>query len=436
MRCLPKVLVLAALVSVQVATGTAFSAGTVTSLYSGRIPPGVYVGNMSAAGLSLSSLRRAASILFPADNPGLNLTLDGDGRKWAIPYSALGASSNLGLVLNLAAARLDNGSPQAALAMLRLLGRPVNLQPGFVYRPNRLAVQLAAINRQAATPARDASLTVTGGAVTVVPGQPGRRIAIRATLDEVGPVLSPQGESAPLVFTGAAPAVGESQLAPLNSLLAGFTTNLNPAQARRDYNIVLAARLLDGALLAPNQEFSLNARLGPRAADRGFQPAPAIVGYALVNQTGGGVCQLASTLYNAALLAGLKITERYPHTLVVPYVPLGLDATLNWDNRDLKLVNNTGYPVYIGAHVRGDRLTVRIFGERKETEQVFVYTRVTTPRGVPVPAPDQLALGSDGQNTVGVAVYRKIAGPDGRTVTERISQDYYHQAANLPPVVK
>jgi len=432
MRYLPKVLVLAALVSVQVAVGIAFSAGCVTSLYSGEIPPGVYVGGVSVTGLGPSSLSQAIEKLFPANSAELNLVFTDGDRRWTIPYRNLEVSSNLVLLVERAATHLDNGSAGTAAAVLRLFARPLDLRPGFYYRRNLLARRLAAISRETDRSAENAALTWAGDKVILVPGKLGRQLDVRATLGKVGPLLALDGESVPLVFSPVAPAIGASRLAPLDRCLAAFSTRLGPGQDDRNHNVALAARLVNGTLLLPGRVFSLNARLGPRTKKRGFWPAPAIVGDTLVNESGGGVCQVATTLYNAALLAGLAITERYPHLLPVPYVPLGRDATINWDDLDLKLANDTGQPVYIAAQVRNLTLTVRIFGEGRAGKRFSVYTRVTTPAGFPLPPPDQLALGSDGADTIAVAVYRQTTGPDGRITTQLVSLDYYHRLAGRP----
>lgn len=435
MRYVPKALVLATILAVQLAFGAAFGAVTLTDVYSGRIPPGVYIGSLSVGGLDLSSLSATAKNIFPAGSAGLRLVLDGTEKKWVIPYDNLKPHPNLPLVLASVAVRLDNGSPQAALDILRLLGRPVHLTAGFLYQSSLLAEQLAVINREVAVPAQNASLTLTGGKVTLVPSEPGRELNIAATLAAVGPLLPTSGDHANLVFTTTAPEIGDKQLVPLKQLLASFHTDIVPGQTARNHNLRLAAQILNGTLIEPGQVFSLNAQLGKRTRADGFRRAPAIVNDTLVNQTGGGICQIATTLYNAALRAGLSIVERYPHSLPIPYAPLGMDATLNWDNLDLKLADKSTYPVYITAQVLNDRLTVQIFGERTQPEQVLVYTKIQSLTGLPIPPKYQLLLGAGGPNTIRVSLYRRISSP-GQESTQLISQDYYHTATNLPPEEK
>jgi len=429
MRYLPKALVLAALVSLQVAAGTALSAGTVAGVYSGRIVPGVYIGDLSAAGLSPGSLRQRVAGVFPADTSRVNLVIDGAGKTWTVPYASLGATPNADALVHSAAARLDSGFSGRILSWL---GRPLHLQPGFLYRSDLLAARLADIDRSVAVAPQNAALTLVAGHVTLVPAKDGRRVDIAATTAAVGSLLPLAGGSVPLVWTTAPPAIVDSQLTPLQDLLAVYVTRLEPGQTDRNHNVALAARLLDGTLLPPGTVLSLNGRLGPRSAADGFRPAPAIVNDALVDEDGGGVCQIATTLYNAALLAGLRIEERHPHSLPVPYVPLGLDATVDWNDLDLKVANDTGYPVYLAAGVRGNQLTVEIFGHRSAPEQISVFTKVTTGNGSPIPPQADLVQGPGGPDTVSVAVYRRVVRPDGRTTTELVSEDYYHPVKNQP----
>jgi len=427
MRHLPKALVLAALVMVQVAAGTAFSAFAVTSFYNGRIGPGVYIGGLSAAGLSPDSVQRVVAGIFPEDPSRLSLVFTGAGKTWSVSYASLDATPNAALLVNQALSRLDHGSPGR---VLRWLGRPLHLEPGFAYRPALLARRLADIGRAADEAPQNAALILDGGQVRLVPAKEGRRIDIQATAAATGPLLPLDGRAVPLAWTTAAPAVTDSQLAPLQNLLAAYSTPLEPDQNDRDHNIALAAGLLNGTLLQPGEDLSLNQVLGPRSAADGFLPAPAIVNNSLVDQDGGGVCQIATTLYNAALLAGLKIEERHPHSLPVPYVPLGLDATINWNNLDLKVADNTGYPVYVAALVRENRLTVEIFGRRPQPLDISVFTKITAGRGRPIPPAADLALGPDGPDTVTVAVYRRETNPAGQSVTEMISENYYHPIQN------
>jgi len=136
----------------------------------------------------------------------------------------------------------------------------------------------------------------------------------------------------------------------LSSYTTYFTTNsLN--NYNRSINIRLAAESIDGTLLLPGEEFSFNKVVGPRTAERGYKTAHVFVAGQIRDGTGGGVCQVSTTLYNAVLRANLKVTERHNHMFTVGYVPLGQDAAVSYGYADLVFTNTTAYPLQIKAKV-------------------------------------------------------------------------------------
>ena len=144
--------------------------------------------------------------------------------------------------------------------------------------------------------------------------------------------------------------------------LGAFDVPLRDDPAERA-NILLSARLVDGATLAPGQEFSFNARVGERTPERGFRDGLMFDAGRVVRGTGGGICLIATGLYNAALGAGLAIEERHPHSGVVGYAPPGCDAGIVYGQEDLRFRNTTAKPLVIRARAEGDRVAVRLFGQ-------------------------------------------------------------------------
>ena len=120
--------------------------------------------------------------------------------------------------------------------------------------------------------------------------------------------------------------------------------------------------MLNGLVLQPGQEFSYNETLGERTKDKGWLPAPAYSGTTLVDSPGGGICQVSSTLYLASVYAELTVLERVNHGFPVSYIPLGMDATVNWGFTDLKLRNDSPMPVKILAEETDDLVKVSILG--------------------------------------------------------------------------
>jgi vancomycin resistance protein VanW len=134
-----------------------------------------------------------------------------------------------------------------------------------------------------------------------------------------------------------------------NVLMAAFRTVLHDPLPGEEYNVHLAAKMLCGSLIMPGQVFSQNGAIGPYTMERGFRKGPTYIGTSLTTTIGGGVCKIASTLYNVTVLCNLEIVERHAHSMPVPYVPYGQDATVAYGSRDFSFRNNTASPLMIWA---------------------------------------------------------------------------------------
>lgn len=145
--------------------------------------------------------------------------------------------------------------------------------------------------------------------------------------------------------------------------LSAYTTYFNEKDGGRCQNIELAAEKIDGIALQPYGELSFNALVGKRTKENGYQEAKIIAGGQFVLGVGGGVCQVSTTLYNAALLSGLSVTEHHPHSLAVGYVPPSRDAMVSSES-DLKLFNPFSETVYFSARVTGGAITVTVRGAK------------------------------------------------------------------------
>jgi vancomycin resistance protein YoaR len=148
----------------------------------------------------------------------------------------------------------------------------------------------------------------------------------------------------------------ERQLNPVSS----FSTSLNPGQDSRNHNIRLAASILNGREIRSRQIFSFNETIGPRSAEAGFLKAPYLEFGEKFDLEGGGVCLVSSVLYNAALSAGMQIIERHPHSRQVPYLPPGLDATVDYGDKDLRFRNPWRASVFIETALSGNRLLMTL----------------------------------------------------------------------------
>jgi len=151
-------------------------------------------------------------------------------------------------------------------------------------------------------------------------------------------------------------------------LRATFSTVYAASSQERKHNIELAVKSLNGAIIDLYEDFSFNEQVGARTPERGYQSAKIISDGKFTDGIGGGVCQVSTTLYNAAIRAGLTITEYHRHTLAVSYVPPSFDAMVSGSVCDLKIGNKTGRRCYVAAFADGNRITISIYGAENELE--------------------------------------------------------------------
>ena len=217
-------------------------------------------------------------------------------------------------------------------------------------------------------------------------------------------------------------------------LLSQFSTSFTSSGYNRSNNIILSSAKLNGLVLMPGEEFSYNQAVGQRTKAAGFREAGAYSNGKVVQEVGGGICQVSSTLYNAVLYANLEIVERTNHYFNPGYVKAGLDATVSWGGPDFRFKNNRNYPIRIVTDTSGKKLKVYIYGLKTDDD----CTVVLDPRyisSVPYKTTYQndasLATGetrviSNGSNGCKTATYKYVYDKNGTLISsECISRDTY-----------
>ena len=220
-------------------------------------------------------------------------------------------------------------------------------------------------------------------------------------------------------------------------LISRFTTYFDGRNIARGSNIRLAAAKLNGAEIGAGEILSFNLRVGERKKERGFLPAKIIENGEYVDGVGGGVCQVSTTLYNAALLCGLKIEEYHPHSLAVGYVPPSRDAMVSGESCDLKIKNTRDCPVYVRASAGENSVTVALYGEPDGASYSLESSILES-----IPAPEEIcddpAKVREGKDGLKSECYI-ISERDGFISRTRLRRDSYKAtsgfrlAENLPP---
>jgi vancomycin resistance protein YoaR len=352
------------------------------------------VGGVSVRGLSdvaaIKKLKRAH-----AKELSESVTLWDGKAKHLVRRAALGASIPYYKLLAKARAQQQSGGdvPLAFEVDLKRAQRAMKaLAPKVNHAPAHASLDVDANGRVLLKGGEGATLAVEGSA-----------LRIKAALEN-----EPPQNYVSLVV---ARQPGASTLRQFKYLLAEYSTPYDAAIRGRTNNLKMAAHNINGEIVQAGETFSTNQAIGPRNAAAGWREAKMFVDGQVVDGVGAGICQAATTLYNAALLANLPITERHPHSFRVKYAPASRDATIYWGHKDMKFRNDTGGPIYVQTFVRHSRFYVRFYSTQPLKADVAIESRILSTR-----------KGTSSE------AYRIVRNGDA-VKREKLSRDYYR-----PPV--
>jgi vancomycin resistance protein YoaR len=265
------------------------------------------------------------------------------------------------------------------------------------------------------------------GTIGIAPDRPGLAVDVPATAKAIlAAAVSPTSRTAVLAASEATAerTLAEAQAMGITGVVGSYHTTYGGIPSRL-HNVALVAKLIDGALIAPGETFSFNGTTGERTAEKGFQEAPVIINGELQTGLGGGVCQVSTTVFNAAYEAGLEIDERTNHALYISHYPLGRDATVNYPDLDLKFTNDTEQWLLLRTFVGTGSLTVNLYGtpQNRRVETATAPLRVVgAPRTKRVPDPTMLKGESEvleyGQPARATSVTRTVYDASGKELHE------------------
>ncbi len=276
---------------------------------------------------------------------------------------------------------------------------------------------------------RDARWKVVGDHARVLSSLSGIDLDARTTAKHLTIAGGHEGaaRSAALAFRVTQPALTTAAARALGAtdVVSTATTSLGTSSANRVFNVALLAHLLDGAIVKPGATFSFNTTVGKRTAERGFREGQAIENGVLVPSIGGGVCQAATTVFDAAFYGGYKISHRVNHSFFISHYPLGLDATVADSGPDFTFVNDTKNAIVIKATANPQTMTV-VFLSRPLARHVEKTTSAQTayvePKKRYYASPD-VPAGQTSQVTLGergfsVTVARTVTDDKGAVVIQ------------------
>lgn len=224
--------------------------------------------------------------------------------------------------------------------------------------------------------------------------------------------------------------------------LASFTTETTD-NAKRNINVRLSAEALNGTIIQPGEEFSFNQVVGQRTAEKGYQAAAAYNSGEVVQEVGGGVCQMSSTLYRVAFQSGMEISFRRSHTFEPNYVTPGQDATISWEQPDFRFINTSKGPIGIRASYSDRKASVSIYGIPVLEEGITwdLYSEKVEEMELPPPVYEEDPTLEPGQEVLKKAgtkgnrwVTYKVVYKDGKEI-ERV-EDHAKTYKGHAPVIR
>jgi vancomycin resistance protein YoaR len=296
--------------------------------------------------------------------------------------------------------------------------------------------------RQVNSAPRDATFAAVGSSVRVVPSRDGQSLDVpRSAARILAAAERPASRVARLVLVVSHPSrtTQEAQTLGITGVVGTYETFYG-GDPNRIHNVQLVAHLVDGKLIAPGATFSFNNTTGKRSAAKGFREAPVIVNGELQTGLGGGVCQVSTTVFNAAYEAGLRITARTNHALYISHYPLGRDATVDYPDVDLKFVNDTPRWLLLRTYVGSSSLVVTLYGapQHRRVESIAQPLKVVAPAPVQQTVdatlkPGDVVVDDPGMPAQSTSVERKVYAADGSLLSD---ETWYSSYRAQPKIIR
>lgn len=374
--------------------------------FSAPVPKGVKINGLEVGGLPKQEAAEVVRADFVSKLKDKSLTIYGKTRNYTFKYPEISFRDNVQKVVRGA----KKGGSYCAKFECYLCGL------------NEIAPRIC-LNESVFMKNPSATFCKSGAPFLYDEGCDGQIVDEEALKADVARSL--QGDFSPveLRYNTEARTKSLEEVRAETKLISTFTTYFDGDNATRTNNICLAAEKLNGSILAGGGVLSFNSTVGARTIERGFKSAKIIENGEFVEGVGGGVCQVSTTLYNAALLAGLDIEEYHPHSLAVSYVPPSRDAMVSGSACDLKIKNGGARTVYIRAEAGKGFVRFKIYG-KSDGASYSLSSEVVGALPAEVEETTDIAAAREGKDGVKSVGYLLVTR-GGKTVKKQLRRDSY-----------
>ncbi len=402
------------------------------------IHQGVKVSGVDLGGLTVdqAQTKLSGSLHNPDER---HMVLKYNSRRFVIPYAELGAKADL---KSSAASAFEIGRDGNFLYQLATImyarAKGVNLPVIFSIDKEKAVGRISSLSSEIGCQPVDARLVINKGHIRILPSSKGIRLDVERNLATVTAAIDAGKGEVTLVVNDAPPKVTAGDLKGIDSVIASYSTNYRPGQRDRTVNLRIACHSIDGTVVKPGAVFSYNKEVGPRLKKFGFRDAPIFVNGEVEPGTGGGICQVSTTLYNTALLANMKIRRRAHHSQPVKYAPLGRDATVAYPSLDFEFENSSDAPIYVAASVGRHTVNVSILGKKVTGQEISLISEDRKVVKAPVVKQIDGSLKPGTQVTLEkghrgqrVTIYRIVKRNGDIVEKELVSRNYYRPQSRI-----
>lgn len=333
------------------------------------IADGVYIGNVNVSGMTEKQAQSAVEE-YVAGLMDTTFTLKGESGSVSMTAQDMGVSADVNTAVTEAVALGRAGSLINRYKTTEdLKKQPVVLDMHLGVDKQATAQKLYKDSDKLSVAAVDNGLTRENGAFQFVKGKEGVEVNIVDSVYAINDFLAEEWDGTnneiELVTDVVEPRGNEEELAQVTDLLGSFSTDFSTSGAGRAKNVTNGCSKINGTILYPGDSFDMAKTVSPFTQENGYELAGAYQNGTTVESFGGGICQVATTLYNAVIRAELEITMRFNHSMLVSYVQPSMDAAIAGDYKDLRFKNNLDAPVYIEGYCSGGVIYFNVYG--KET---------------------------------------------------------------------
>ena len=333
------------------------------------ITDGVYIGNVDVSGMTQVQAQSAVEE-YVAGLMHTTFTLKGESGEISMTAQDMGVTADANTAVTEALAVGRAGSLINRYKTTQDLKKePLVLDMHLSVDKQATAQKLYKDSDKLSVAAVDNSLVRENGAFQFVKGKEGVEVNIVDSVYAINDFLAEKWDGSnneiDLVTEVVEPRGNKEELAQVKDLLGSFATDFSSSGAGRAKNVTNGCSKINGTILYPGEQFDMAATVSPFTQENGYELAGAYQNGTTVESFGGGICQVATTLYNAVIRAELEITMRFNHSMLVSYVQPSMDAAIAGDYKDLRFKNNLDAPIYIEGYCSGGVIYFNVYG--KET---------------------------------------------------------------------